>query len=136
MFFPESLRRWRFRQLVALFGVCTIYDIVWFILNRDVEDDDSGGLERNVRTFSRYISYVSFFWRILLSLLLEKASLDFIQIVKGKKTNLKHAESLEFKVEQIIKNHEENDRYYEGAGVEYGDDFGGKIERLNTPDSN
>ena len=49
MFFPESLRRWRFRQLVALFAVSLVYDVVWFLLNRDVEDDDSGGLEKNVR---------------------------------------------------------------------------------------
>ena len=93
----ESVRRWRFRQLVALFAVSLIYDIVWFFINRD-EEEDEGGLEYNVRRFSRIISYVSFFWRILLVLIIEKVSLDFIAIIKGKRHNLKHAESLEFKV--------------------------------------
>ena len=99
MEFPELIRRSRFRQLVALFGISLGYDIAWFLLNRDVDDEDSGGIEVNIRKFSRYISYVSFIWRILVCILLEKASLDFIGIVKGKKHNLKNAESLEYKVQ-------------------------------------
>lgn len=99
MEFPELIRRSRFRQLVALFGISLGYDIAWFLLNRDVDDEDSGGIEVNIRKFSRYISYVSFIWRILVCILLEKASLDFIGIVKGKKHNLKNAESLDYKVQ-------------------------------------
>ena len=95
MEFPEGLRRWRFRQLVALFAISLIYDIAWFFINRNADEEDDGGLEYNVRRFSRIISYVSFFWRILLAIILEKVSLDFLAILKGKKHNLKHAESLE-----------------------------------------
>ena len=120
MEFPESVRRWRFRQLVALIAVSLIYDIVWFIINRDAEDDE-GGLEYNVRRFSRIISYVSFFWRILLAIIVEKVSLDFIAIIKGKKHNLKHAESLEFKVEKIVKEHEKH--YQRDSHEELGQGF-------------
>ena len=65
------------------------------MINRDVEEDDSGGLEYNVRRFSRMISYVSFFWRILLCLILERVSFDFLTIIKYKKTSVTQAESLE-----------------------------------------
>ncbi len=35
------------------------------MLNRDVEDDDDdGGVERSVKSFSRKLSYVSFAWRV------------------------------------------------------------------------
>ena len=99
---PESLRRYRFRQLVALFFVSMIYDVLWFVLNKDVDQDDSGGIEYNVRRFSRIISYVSFFWRILLCLILERVSFDFLTIVKYKKTSVTHAESVENRVQRII----------------------------------
>ena len=106
MTFPESLRRWRFRQLVALFAISLVYDVVRFVLDRDVEEDESGGVEANIKKFSRIVAYISFLWRIIVCILLEKASLDFIGIVKGKKHNLKNAESLEFKVDKIIEEHE------------------------------
>ena len=108
MEFPEGLRRWRFRQLVALFAISLIYDIAWFFINRNADEEDDGGLEYNVRRFSRIISYVSFFWRILLSIILEKVSLDFLAILKGKKHNLKHAESLEYRVQRIVEEHEKH----------------------------
>ena len=75
---------------------------MWFILNRDVDEDDSGGLEYNVRRFSRIISYVSFFWRILLCLILERVSFDFLTIIKYKKSAVTLSESLENQVQRII----------------------------------
>ena len=41
-----------------------IYDILWFIVNNDVEDDDDGGVERGVKRFARNISYISFVWKV------------------------------------------------------------------------
>ena len=64
MEFPESVRRRTFRQLVALFAVSLIYDLAWFAINRDVEEDESGGVEKQVEEFSRKISYVSFVFRV------------------------------------------------------------------------
>ena len=83
--FPETVRRSQFRMLVLLIALSILQDIAWFILNRDIEDDEEdGGVERSVKAFSRKMSYLSFTWRILLALVLWKDSLDFIAIVKNK----------------------------------------------------
>lgn len=63
--YPENVRRSQFRLLVLLIALSIGQDIFWFMLNRDVEDDDDdGGVERSVKTFSRKLSYVSFAWRV------------------------------------------------------------------------
>ena len=63
--YPEFTRRWQFRSLVALIFISLVQDVFWFVLNRDIEDDeDDGGLERGVKSFSRTMSFVSFVWRV------------------------------------------------------------------------
>jgi hypothetical protein len=63
--FPENVRRSQFRMLVLLICVSIAQDVLWFLLNRDSEDDeDDGGVERSVKTFSRKMSYLSFAWRV------------------------------------------------------------------------
>lgn len=63
--YPENTRRWQFRMLVGLIFLSLVQDVFWFVLNRDVEDDeDDGGLERSVKGFSRTMSFVSFVWRV------------------------------------------------------------------------
>ena len=63
--YPENVRRSQFRMLVLLIGVSIVQDALWFVLNRDVEDDDDdGGVERGVKGFSRKMSYISFAWRV------------------------------------------------------------------------
>ena len=63
--FPENVRRSQFRMLVLLIGVSICQDGLWFILNRDAEDDDDdGGVERSVKSFARKVSYISFAWRV------------------------------------------------------------------------
>ena len=63
--YPENTRRNQFRMLVALIFVSIVQDVFWFVMNRDVEDDeDDGGLERGVKSFSRTMSFVSFAWRV------------------------------------------------------------------------
>ena len=113
--YPENTRRHQFRMLVALIFLSIVQDVFWFVLNRDVEDDeDDGGLERGVKSFSRAMSFVSFVWRVslvniclndlvfvwdfanlcvfillqfVLAMILWKDSLDFIAIVKAKNVN-------------------------------------------------
>lgn len=47
--FPEFIRRSQFRMLVVLIGLAIMQDALWFILNRDAEDDDEdGGVERGI----------------------------------------------------------------------------------------
>ena len=63
--YPENTRRSQFRMLVALIFVSIVQDVFWFVMNRDVEDDeDDGGLERSVKSFSRTMSFVSFAWEL------------------------------------------------------------------------
>ena len=63
--YPETTRRSQFRMLVLLIGVSILQDVLWFVFNRDTEDDDDdGGVERSVKTFSRKVSYLSFAWRV------------------------------------------------------------------------
>ena len=63
--FSETTRRKQFRMLVLLIGVSIVQDLLWFVLNRDTEDDeDDGGLERGIKSFSRTMSYISFIWRV------------------------------------------------------------------------
>ena len=65
LFCPEYVRRQHFRGLVglAIFSLCQ--DGAWFILNRDLDDDDEdGGVERGVKGFARKMSYLSFACRV------------------------------------------------------------------------
>lgn len=63
--YSETTRRKQFRMLVLLIGVSIVQDLLWFVLNRDTEDDeDDGGLERGIKSFSRTMSYISFIWRV------------------------------------------------------------------------
>ena len=63
--YPRNVRRWQFRMLVAMIFLSIGQDLLWFALNRDVEDDDDdGGVEHSVKSFSRKMSYVSFIWRV------------------------------------------------------------------------
>lgn len=97
--FPENTRRAMFRMLVLLIFVSLVQDVFWFVWNRDIDDDeDDGGLERTVKSFSRTMSFVSFFWRFVLAMILWKDSLDYVGIVKAKSVN-KEELSLEDRVE-------------------------------------
>ena len=52
-------------MLVLLIFISIVQDAMWFVVNRDVEDDeDDGGVERGVKQFARKASYVSFAWRV------------------------------------------------------------------------
>lgn len=103
--FSETTRRKQFRMLVLLIGVSIVQDLLWFVLNRDTEDDeDDGGLERGIKSFSRTMSYISFIWRILLAIVLWKISLDFVRVVKKKNVD-GDAVGLEQRVEMIINAH-------------------------------
>jgi len=103
--YPENTRRAQFRALVGLIFISLIQDVFWFTLNNDVNDDeDDGGMEKKVKSFSRWMSFVSFAWRFLLAAILWKDSLDFITIIKAKSVS-KEDQSLEQRVEQIMREH-------------------------------
>ena len=64
MEFPEAVRRRSFRGLVLLFVLSMIYDISWEVMNNDIAEDDSGGVEQDVKRFSTLMFYISFVWRV------------------------------------------------------------------------
>ena len=69
LMFSENTRRYQFRMVVLLIILSIVQDVFWFMLNRDTEDDeDDGGLERGVKSFSRILSFVSLVWRVSSSL--------------------------------------------------------------------
>lgn len=52
-------------MLVALIGLSLVQDVFWFMLNDDLNDDsDDGGMEKNIKLFSRSMAWLSFFWRV------------------------------------------------------------------------
>ena len=96
--YPENVRRWQFRMLVLFCVVSIAQDVFCFMLNRDVDDDEEdGGVERSVKSFSRKISYISFAWRFIVALILWKCSLNFFVLVR--EPTLRH------RVKFIIKKH-------------------------------
>jgi hypothetical protein len=102
---PENCRRVYFRYLVLLIFVSLFYDFLFlFWLNEYGEHDGSG--ESSLRRFSIVMSWISFCWRVPLSLVFWKDSLDFVSIVKGKDTKGPMS-SLDVQVAEIIRRHKE-----------------------------
>lgn len=68
--------------------ISIIYDLFWFSIksleySSDLKSD--AGLERRVRIFSLYMSYISFFVRLIMGLVYWKDSLDFDNIMLGRR---------------------------------------------------
>jgi hypothetical protein len=83
---PNIARRKEFRMVVLLIFVSIVYDVLWFMINNDVDDDDDGGVEKGVKRFARNISYISFVWKIIFGIIFWKVSLDYLAIVKQTQT--------------------------------------------------
>ena len=63
--YPQGVRRSQFRLLVLLIILSLGQDVFWLLLNDDINDDsEDGGLEKNVKSFSRTMSWISLFWRV------------------------------------------------------------------------
>jgi hypothetical protein len=69
-----------FRYLVGAIFFSLFYDLIWFAMNHfeySYEQKYDGGMETNLRRFSLYFSYASFFIRIIIGIVYWKDSLDF-----------------------------------------------------------
>ncbi len=80
------IQRHTFRILVAGIVITLFYDMLWFYLKSIEYSSDStvdGGVEKGIRKFSLYMSYISFFFRILMALVFWKDSMDFENIMQG-----------------------------------------------------
>ena len=83
---PQFISRQTFRGFVLMILVSWVWDFFYLFLFTSAadEDEEDGGMEYNVRRFSRLFSYISFFFRIVVVAIFWKVSLDFSKIVRAK----------------------------------------------------
>lgn len=65
--YPEDFRRASFRGLVLMLFVSVIYDVLWFHMTDDLNDDSDGGVERGIKQFALSVSYLGFIWKVSIS---------------------------------------------------------------------
>lgn len=88
----DQIKSLNFKTLVFGIFLSLVYDIVWFFVEDVSNDSNDGGVQKSVRNFSLYLSYISFFFRvsyfilitfqIVMGLIFWKDSLDFNRIIK------------------------------------------------------
>lgn len=78
----EKIKRWTFRVLVLGIFLSLLIDVFWFMFGDNSADEDDGGVEKAVKSFSLSISYFLVFFKILVALVFWKDSLDFVRIIK------------------------------------------------------
>jgi len=74
-----------FRWFVGFLFLSLFYDLFWFAIKSSEYTADQkadGGLEKKIRIFSLYVSYVSFVLRIVVASVYWKDSLDYEGIVQ------------------------------------------------------
>lgn len=65
---PSEVKKWTFRLLVLGIFLSMIFDIVFFVINDySNEKQSDGGAESGIRSFSVYMSWISFFFRVSIS---------------------------------------------------------------------
>lgn len=62
----DKIQKWTFRALVFGIFLSLVYDLAWFYLQDLSNDNQDGGVEHGIRSFSLSLSYLSFFFRVSL----------------------------------------------------------------------
>ena len=83
-----------FRLLVVALVMSLLYDIFWF-WNKyraysDEDDEDGGGMERALKRFSWVMASISFLWKIIMSGVYWKASIDLVRCEGEERQQLLH----------------------------------------------
>ena len=71
--------------------IAIFWDVAWFAMKRSeytADQKSDGGLEKNIRSFALYMSYIAFFVRLFVALVYWKASLAFAKIIQKKQTRI------------------------------------------------
>jgi hypothetical protein len=76
-----------FRWLVGGLFLSVIYDLLWLVLSAGASNQDYSGLESSVQAFGSFMSLLSFFTRLLMAVVYWKDSLDFDNIMLGRKVD-------------------------------------------------
>ena len=90
----EKVKPKFFRMLVAALIMSLIYDVFWF-MNKwraysDEDDEDGGGLERSLKRFSWIMASISFLWKLIMSGVFWKASIDLVRCEGEERQQLLH----------------------------------------------
>mmetsp|Transcript_48881 Transcript_48881/g.35983 ORF Transcript_48881/g.35983 Transcript_48881/m.35983 type:complete len:105 (-) Transcript_48881:168-482(-) len=81
----ETITKMRFRMLVLGIILTLVFDLFWFAIKHQEyssESQSDGGLETGIRRTVLILSYLSFFFRLLVAIVFWKDSMDFDNIVK------------------------------------------------------
>lgn len=74
-----------FRILVLMLIISLVYDIVWFSFRNtntsDQNDPEMKSLEVTIIAFSYWMAVISFFFKIIMSIVYWRVSLDFASII-------------------------------------------------------
>lgn len=84
----HRVTQYTFRFLVLGIFISIVYDLFWFSIKKfeyEVDAKGESGVERNVKIFSLYMSYISFFLRLFMAIVYWKVSLDYDNIMLGRK---------------------------------------------------
>ena len=87
---PMAISRQTFRGLVLLLALSWVYDFIWLFMldvSASEEDEEDGGNEYKLRRFVRLISYIHLIFKVIVVAIFWKDSLDFRNIIRGKKSN-------------------------------------------------
>lgn len=60
----DKIRKTTFRVLVLGIFLSLVYDLTWFLLHDQGNDEIDGGVTKSIRSFSLTVSYFSFFFRV------------------------------------------------------------------------
>ena len=84
--FPQFVSRQTFRGFVLMVLLSFVWDFLYLFIFTSTadEDEEDGGMEYNVRRFSRLFSYISFVFRIIVIIVYWKVSLEFVNIIRNK----------------------------------------------------
>ena len=88
---PEKISRQTFRGLVLTLALSWIYDFAWiFFFGPSLEEEDAegAGMDYTLTRFVRLISFISFFFKIIVVLVFWKNSLDFTRSLRGSQSGI------------------------------------------------
>lgn len=61
----NRIKKWTFRVLVFGIFLSLIYDLIWFLLFNDINNDlEDGGVTKSIRIFSLLVAYLQFFFKV------------------------------------------------------------------------